>query len=91
MEQRLRLAEDARPTIIVFNQKCRFEANGKRPERWVGTAHHGKIYLPDGNDIDVGVSSFASQDEKTGERFFVMALPSVWEAAKMTRSSATTA
>ncbi|WP_309663019.1 hypothetical protein [Sphingomonas sp.] len=83
MEQRLHLADDPRPTIIVFNKICRFEADGKRPQRWVGTAHQGKIHLPDGSDLDVGVTSFASQDDKSGARYFVMALPAVWEAAKM--------
>ena len=84
MEQRLRLPVEARPTIILFNQHCRFEAKGSRQVRWAGLAHQGKIQLPDGSDIDAGVTSFASQYEKTGKRYFVMALPSVWEAAKMT-------
>lgn len=83
MKQRLRLPAEARPTIIVFDQNCRFESKGSRNIRWVGSAHHGKIHIPDGSDVDAGVTSFASQDEKTGQRFFVMALPPVWEAAKM--------
>lgn len=33
--------------------------------------------------MDVGVTSFASRDDKTGSRFFVMALPSIWYAANV--------
>jgi hypothetical protein len=83
MIERLHLPQEARPTIILFNQHCRFEAKGTRPGRWAGTVHQGKIHLPNGTDVDAGVTSFASQDDKTGERYFVMALPSVWAAANM--------
>ena len=81
MVQRLRLARDRRPTIILFDDRCRFEARGAAGGRWIATPHRGKIRLPDGKQIDAGVTAFASRVENTGERFFVMALPSLWYAA----------
>jgi hypothetical protein len=78
------LQPEAPPTIIVFDARCRFEAKEHAPLRWKAQPHHGKIGLPDGTMVDAGVASFASRAEKTGERFFVMALPSVWTAAGLT-------
>lgn len=83
MLQKLHLPADPRPTILVFDQNCSFEAKSSDPDKWVAAAHQGKIKLPDGNETDVGVSSFASRDDKTGNRFFVMALPSIWYAANV--------
>lgn len=83
MLQKLHLPADPRPTILVFDRNCSFEAKSSNPDRWVGTPHQGKIKFPDGNEMDVGVTSFASRDDKTGNRFFVMALPSIWYAANV--------
>lgn len=83
MRQRLQLPEEIPPTIVVFDGHCRFEAKGSSPDRWIGNRHQGKIRVPDDNEIGAGVTSFAGQVDKTGERFFVMALPSVWQAAKI--------
>jgi hypothetical protein len=81
--QRLHIEADTHPTIVLFNAACRFEAKaGDKPE-WVGTPHTGKIRLPDGSDIPAGVVSSTGKDDKTGEVFFVMALPSVWKAANV--------
>jgi hypothetical protein len=82
MQQRLHLPREVHPTIIVFNNRCRFELGGAGQTHWTGTPHSGKIDLF-GQSIDAGVTSFSSDDDKTGRRFFVMALPSVWEAAKV--------
>jgi hypothetical protein len=81
IRQRLQLPAEMRPTILVFDNRCRFEAKGSVPDRWIAIPHEGKIRLPDGKQVDAGVTSFASQVEKSGERFFVMALPTVWQAA----------
>lgn len=81
MRERLRLPAEVRPTILVFDKRCRFEAKGAKPADWVATPHQGQIRLPDGQAVDAGVTSFASQVEASGERFFVMALPSIWAAA----------
>jgi hypothetical protein len=80
-KDRLHLAASVPPTIIVFNDKCRFEAQATNSPRWIATLHQGKVRLPDGSDIPVGVASAASHDDKSDTTFFVMALPSVWEAA----------
>lgn len=77
---RLKLLPQNQPTIIMFDAKCRFERVGAG---WRPTPHSGSILLPDGNTVPAQVTSFAGQDDKTGQGFFVMALPSVWEAAKV--------
>ena len=79
--ERLHLAAAQPPTIIVFNSKCRFEANAGDKLHWKAEPHGGKIRLPDGGDIPVSVSSFASHDDNTGITYFVMALSPIWEAA----------
>src|SRR5215218_7770739 len=79
--QRLKLQPTAAPTIVLFDARCRFEsaAPGKT---WNGTAHAGSVQLPDGGHVPVQVTSFAGVDG-TGKPFFVMALPSVWDAARL--------
>ena len=83
MEKRLGLPAEAPPTIILFDDKCRFEARPSALLRWAAESHAGKIRIPDGNEIDAGVTSFASRVGETGDRFFVMALPSVWRTANV--------
>jgi hypothetical protein len=80
-KERLHLAPSAPPTIIVFIDKCRVEATATETPRWKGEPHRGKIRLPDGSEVPVGVVSAASHDDKSNTTFFVMALPPVWEAA----------
>lgn len=46
---------------------------------WTATPHSGSIALPDGSEIPAGVNSFVAGNK--GETYFVMATPSVWEAA----------
>jgi hypothetical protein len=46
---------------------------------WTASPHHGEIALPNGTEIPVGVTSFASG--KKGLTYFVMSTPSVWQAA----------
>jgi hypothetical protein len=76
MLRRLHLPPDPRPTIIVFNERCRFES--RFGSDWIGTPHKGKVALPDGTAADAVITSFASRVGMRGLRFFVMALPSVW-------------
>ena len=83
MLHRLHLIPDGRPTIILFDRTCSFEATSPSGARWIGTSHNGSIKLPDGGEAPPAVTSFASRDEKSGRRFFVMALPSIWYAAKV--------
>jgi len=81
VNDRLHLPPSDPPTIIVFNDKCRFETQATETPRWKGEPHQGKVRLPDGGEIPVGVASATSHDDKTGTTFFVMALPSIWQAA----------
>lgn len=46
---------------------------------WTASRHSGTIALPDGSEIPAGVNSFVAGNK--GETYFVMATPSVWEAA----------
>jgi hypothetical protein len=80
---RLHLTAGEVPTIIVFDAKCRFEAQARVPPRWRGESHVGTIRLPDGNRVPAQVTSFAGHSDKTAVPFFVMALPSVWKAANI--------
>lgn len=84
MLRRLRLPPDPRPIIIVFNDRCRFES--RTGLGWLGTPHRGKIALPDGSKADAVITSFASRVGMRGQRFFVMALPSVWRTGKTINS-----
>jgi len=80
--ERMKLAAHRAPTILFFDAKCRFErASGS--QAWNGEPHSGTVRLPDGNEAPAQVTSFAGRDEKTKSDFFVMALPSVWQAAKI--------
>lgn len=81
--EKLHLTDSFRPTIILFDNRCRFEAPAGDALRWTGAEHGGSVALPDGNSIPPGVISFARTD-KQDRAFFVMALPPVWQAAKIT-------
>ncbi|HEX6178205.1 MAG TPA: hypothetical protein VF057_07590 [Thermoanaerobaculia bacterium] len=48
---------------------------------WTAERNSGSVKLPDGSDIPVGVTSFASG--KDGLTYFVMSTPTVWEAGKV--------
>ena len=68
---------------VIFDKRCvltsRTAMNGGA-NAWAASLHGGKIELPDGNKVPVGVISFAGSDPKKGN-FFVMSTPSVWHAA----------
>lgn len=82
METRMRLVHVPHPTIIVFNERCRFELK-EGTKRWLGESHAGKIRLLHHGSMDAGLIAMEDNDEKTGERYFVIALPSIWRAAKV--------
>jgi hypothetical protein len=80
MEQRLRLSPVPHPTIIVFNERCRFELKeGSR--HWSGEGHAGKIRLVRGGAFPAGIVAMADYDKASGERFMLIALPSIWRKA----------
>ena len=80
--RKLNLPPAAQPTMILFNEKCRFERITGQSV-WRAEPHNGTIRLPDGGEVPVQVTAFAGRNDRTAEPFFVMALPSVWEAAKV--------
>jgi len=80
--ERLKLAAHRMPMIVFFDAKCRFErVSGSQV--WKSEPHAGTVRLPDGNEAPAQVPSFASRDENTQSDYFVMALPSIWQAAKI--------
>jgi len=80
--KRLKLAAHRPPTIVFFDANCRFERSAMEGP-WKSEPHSGNIRIPDGNQAPAQVTSFAGKDEKTQTDFFVMALPSIWQAAKI--------
>jgi len=77
--KRLKLPSYRQPTIVVFDARCRFE---RTTGAWKAEPHKGQIRIPDGGQVPARVTSFAGGDDATGP-FFVMALPSIWEAANI--------
>jgi hypothetical protein len=51
---------------------------------WKKAAHNGLIILPNSDTIPVGLMSFAGENKLTSKPFFVMPLPSFWQAAGVT-------
>lgn len=80
--ERLRLPGGFRPTIILFDGRCRFESRPGGRLRWAGEPHGGQVRLPNGANVPAGVTSFASGDEGKSA-FFVMALPPIWKEARV--------
>lgn len=78
--ERLKLPPEAPSKIVVFNERCQFEAMTTDRPKWAGRVHGGEVSLPDGSDMPVGVASATMHDDKQDLSFFVMALPSIWEA-----------
>ena len=78
---KLKLTDPFRPTIILFDAQCTYVARPGPTLRWIGTPHGETVPLPNGDAIPPTVTSFTKSDDKTGNLFFVMALPSVWRAA----------
>src|SRR4051812_15410211 len=55
--QRMKIAAGEPPTIIVFDRRCRFESKATAHPKWAAEPHAGKIRLPDGTTLDLGVAS----------------------------------
>lgn len=80
--KQLKLDPHRQPTIVVFDSRCRFEKVADQAS-WKAEPHKGSIRVPDGNQVSAQVTSFAGSDDKFTASFFVMALPSIWEAANI--------
>ena len=71
--------------VILFSADCVLRSGNALSSptaegtTWTSGAHSGKIALPDGSEIPVGVISFTSGNK--GLTYFVMSTPSVWQAA----------
>lgn len=79
------LTPPAEVSVILFDARCRAASrtalHRSGPVRWQSAAHGGQVLLGDGSRVPAGVMSFAGEG-KVGATF-VMALPSVWEKAKV--------
>lgn len=67
------------PTLVFYNDACRFEGEGGPP--WRSDRHDGAVALPDGSTLPPQVASFASPYDHGNRVFFAMALPSIWGQA----------
>lgn len=71
-----------RTEAIFFGADCVLRSEnafGRKNVIWTASTHGDTVALPNGSAIPVGVTSFASVDEKK-QPFFVMSTPSVWQA-----------
>ncbi len=88
----LKLSRQATPEMVFYDNTYVYTNSSKSaPEGtilngpkffgenivWKKQAHSGKIILPDGNTLPLGLYSFAGNME-AGKAFFVMAAPSFW-------------
>lgn len=70
---------------ILFSADCVLRSDNAltsattRGVRWTASPHAGTIALPDGSEVEAGVTSYVSGKED--HRYLVMSTPSVWEAA----------
>jgi hypothetical protein len=86
--ERLRIAEPVTPIITFFDARCAYTLTpDRRGEFRVGlrrysaraSAHPGQVTLPDGASVPATRLAFASPTSDGG-MFFIMALPSLWQA-----------
>ena len=74
-------------TMVVFDAECALtSANAMTGgtaagARYVAAQHGGEVMLPDGETMPPVVTSFTRADDETA--YFVMSLPSVWEAGEV--------
>ncbi len=91
----LQLPTDSAPEMLFFDSTYVFTTsnisapNGTKIDgpsffgqklSWKKMRHNGELTLPDGQEVPIGLMSFASPTPD-GKRFFVMAAPSFWQAA----------
>jgi hypothetical protein len=63
---------------VITSSNALSTANA-REASWTATPHQGTITLPDGTEMEAGVTSYVSGEK--GLTYFVMSTPSVWQAA----------
>lgn len=70
---------------ILFDEDCVLRSGNALSSptaegvTWTASPHTGTVSLPDGSEVDAGVTSYASGEK--GLTYFVMSTPSVWAAA----------
>ncbi|PZO05124.1 MAG: hypothetical protein DCF29_08750 [Alphaproteobacteria bacterium] len=86
--ERLRIAQPVTPIITLFDARCAYTLTpswrgdfrvGLRRYSVRATAHAGQVALPDGASVPASRLAFASPTSDGG-MFFIMALPSLWQA-----------
>lgn len=86
--ERLRIAQPVTPVITLFDARCAYTLTpDRRGDFRVGlrrysaraSAHAGQVALPDGSSVPATRLAFASPTSDGG-MFFIMALPSLWQA-----------
>lgn len=81
----LRIASGRPPLLVAYDATCRIEGPiGESGPNWSTGAHGGKILLPSGGELPVGVASFAAPFDNDRQAFMLMGLPSVWQAGGVT-------
>src|SRR3990167_321096 len=73
----LMLASQPLPMVAAIDGQCLYLLPEGQFARTNAAPHHGTIVLPDGAEVPLGPVSFASGEGG----YFVMSLPSVWQAA----------
>lgn len=67
---------------VFFDEDCKPTSRTAMTggeKMWIAEPHKGELLLPDGNKLPAQVVSFAAP--ASGGAFFVMAAPSIWQAA----------
>ena len=86
--ERLRIAQPVTPSITLFDARCAYTLTpsargdfrvGLRRYSGRASAHAGQVALPDGSSVPAQRLAFASPTSDGG-MFFIMALPSLWQA-----------
>lgn len=86
--ERLRIAQPVTPVITLFDARCAYTLTpsargdfrvGLRRYSARASAHAGQVALPDGSPVPASRLAFASPTSDGG-MFFIMALPSLWQA-----------
>lgn len=86
--ERLRIAQPVTPSITLFDARCAYTLTpsargdfrvGLRRYSARASAHTGQVALPDGSSVPASRLAFASPTSDGG-MFFIMALPSLWQA-----------
>jgi hypothetical protein len=79
---KLKFPDPRTPHIVFFDARCTYTFEGGQGFLMQAAAapHGGNVRIPSGEDIPVSVVSFASPGKDNSPAFFVMSLPSIWEA-----------